>query len=62
MCGHFQDFPVAGEPYLDQTAHENFGGPSMLSTRLTTGLSGLFAVTTILFTAQLITGAQAFPL
>lgn len=34
----------------------------MLSTRLTTGLSGLFAVATILFGAQLITGVQAFPL
>jgi len=62
MCGHFQDFPVASESYVDQRTLKNLRGASMLSTRLTTGLSGLFAVTTILFAAQLISGVQAFPL
>jgi hypothetical protein len=35
---------------------------TMLSTRMTTGFGGLFAVTAILFAVQLATGVQAFPL
>jgi len=35
---------------------------TMLSTRMTTGFGGLFAVTTILLAVQLVTGVQAFPL
>jgi hypothetical protein len=34
----------------------------MLSTRMTTGFGGLFAVTTILLAVQFVTGVQAFPL
>jgi hypothetical protein len=62
MCGHFQDFPVAGEPHVDQTAHKNCRGASMLSTRFTTGIGGLFVVTTLLIVVQMYTGIEAFPL
>ena len=34
----------------------------MLSTRLTTGIGGLFVVTTLLLVVQLYTGVEAFPL
>jgi hypothetical protein len=34
----------------------------MLSTRFTTGIGGLFVVTTLLIVVQMYTGIQAFPL
>ena len=37
-------------------------GASMLSTRFTTGIGGLFVVTTLLIVVQMYTGIQAFPL
>ena len=38
------------------------GSRTMLSLRLKTGISGLFAVTGLLLAMQLATGIQAFPL
>jgi len=37
-------------------------GASMLSTRFTTGIGGLFVVTALLIVVQMYTGIQAFPL
>jgi hypothetical protein len=37
-------------------------GAIMLSSRFTTGLGGLFVVTAILFTVQIVSGAQVYPL
>jgi len=37
-------------------------GATMLSTRLTTGIGGLFVVTALLIVIQMYTGIQAFPL
>jgi len=62
MCGHFQDFPVASEPHVDQSALSKMRGATMLSTRLTTGLGGLFVVTALLFVVQLYNGMMVFPL
>lgn len=44
-----------------QDTHE-LQGAIMLSTRLTTGIGGLFVVTSLLVVVQLYTGVQAFPL
>lgn len=43
-----------------RTSEQGYG--AMHTNRVTTGMSGLFAVTTVLLLTQLITGTVAFPL
>jgi hypothetical protein len=62
LCGDFQTLPMAVEPRVSQSALIKAGTMMMLSTRMTTGFGGLFAVTAILLAVQLVTGVQAFPL
>ncbi|HEX6741373.1 MAG TPA: hypothetical protein VF079_06215 [Sphingomicrobium sp.] len=53
---------MAAEPHVAQMRRQIRGYATMLSLRLRTGLSGLFAVTGVLLAMQLATGIQAFPL